>query len=287
MRVCVVGRGKVGRSLHGALRRAGVDSALIAGRAAERGARSVDVYLLAVPDAHIAEVARRLSGRVRAGAVVLHLAGARDARELSFLRERGAAVGVFHPLLSFARVATSKRGPRFEGATFSAFGDPAALKAAGKLAHKLAARVVFLEAAPGPAYHAAAALLANGAVALTQLGVRALLAVGFEQRQAERALSTLLASVADNVADLGVPSALTGPVARGDGDTVRAHVAALRRIDPKLAQHYAALQPAIVEAALAQGLAPERARQVLRALRPTRRDQATRSRRPRAPQVTK
>ncbi|MDB4985241.1 MAG: Ketopantoate reductase PanG [Myxococcaceae bacterium] len=260
MRVCVVGRGKLGCTLQRELLRAGVDSVLVAGRDL-RLPPTRDVYLLAVPDARIAELARALASELSRGSVVLHLAGARDEHELACAREHGAHVGVFHPLLSFA----SKHGaPSLAGATFTAFGDKRAVAAARRLAKRLGARVVVLEHAPGPAYHAAAALLANGAVALTQLAVQTLLAVGFEQRAAERALSTLLASVAANVAQLGVPAALTGPVSRGDRATVAAHLAALGQIDRKLAAHYAALQPALIATALARGLDPRLARSLQR-----------------------
>ena len=262
MRVCIIGRGKVGRTLQRELAQAGVESKLVAGRFRRLpGAR--DVYLLAVPDARLSEVAQALVPHVDRRSVVLHCAGARDQHALAALRACGARVGVFHPLVSFA---TAHAAHSLRGVTFTSFGDRAAIAAARKLARLLRAHLVVLEQAPGPAYHAAAALVANGAAALAQLGARALGQVGFRQRDAERALSTLLSSVAQNIAQVGLPGALTGPVARGDAATVAAHVGALARIDRELVEAYLALQPAVLATAKAAGLDPKLARKLARTL---------------------
>jgi predicted short-subunit dehydrogenase-like oxidoreductase (DUF2520 family) len=77
------------------------------------------------------------------------------------------------------------------------------------------------------------------------------------KRAAQRALAGLLTTVAVNVARIGVPSALTGPVARGDRSTVREHVRALAKLSPELARQYRQAQP-IIEACAAA--LPHRAR---------------------------
>lgn len=264
MKVAVVGRGKLGRSLYTALRAARVDVRLERGRrragARERaGARQDRVtWILAVPDARIASVAAELP--VRAGDVVLHCAGARGPEELAAARSRGAHVAGFHPLVSFA----GKPQP-FAGVTFVAHGDARATARARALTRKLGARCLVLPVL-GPAYHAAAALLANGSVALAFAALRILAAQGVPEREAERALSGLLGSVARNLDQVGLPRALTGPVVRGDAATVAGHLAALRALDPELAAAYAQLQPLVLTAARAAGLAPAQARAIERAL---------------------
>lgn len=271
MNVCLIGRGKLGRALARALTEAGIATTLIAGRR-PRGFQGHDVYVIATGDAHIRRTAATLAPALPARAVVLHCAGARDLRELAPLSARGIAIGVFHPLLSFP---SRRAAPTFAGATFTSYGDARAVACARKLARKLDARCVVLRdltASDGaPAYHAAAALVANGAAALSDLGVRVLGSLGYPQRDAERALAALLASVAYNVRTLGVPRALTGPVVRGDAATVARHLRALGALDPALMRAYAALQPAVLESARAAGLAPERVRAIRRALRKTAR----------------
>jgi predicted short-subunit dehydrogenase-like oxidoreductase (DUF2520 family) len=211
-----------------------------------------------VPDARIRELAQALAPFVDSRATVLHCAGAQDVAALAAPSAAGASVGVFHPLVSFA----SPTHVKLRGATFTTFGDARAVAVASRLARRLGAHSVALSP-PGPAYHAAAALVANGAAALAYAGARILVELGFEQRAAERALGALLHSVAENVARVGVPSALTGPVVRGDIATVAEHVRALAAQDPASLRAYLTVQPLVVDSALAAGLAPELARELL------------------------
>jgi predicted short-subunit dehydrogenase-like oxidoreductase (DUF2520 family) len=261
VRVCIVGRGKVGRALSRALAGRGVPHALLAARALRAPLPDAELYLLAVTDARIRQVALQLAQHVRRGVCALHCAGARDVDELAPLAARGVQVGVLHPLVSFARAQSSAP---LAGATFTTFGDARARAAARKLCKQLGARCVALDAAPGPAYHAAAALVANGSAALTHAGVRILVELGFPRRAAERALAGLLTSVAVNVREVGVPAALTGPVVRGDVATVERHLAALGALDRGLRQTYAAIQPAIVDSALEADLPIRVARAIRR-----------------------
>jgi predicted short-subunit dehydrogenase-like oxidoreductase (DUF2520 family) len=114
-----------------------------------------------------------------------------------------------------------------------------------------------------PAYHAAAALAANGTAALAFASVRLLVRLGFGQRAAERAVGGLLRTVADNVERLGVPEALTGPIARGDRVTVATHRKALRRQGRDALDAYDAVLPLIVRCARAAGLSKARAAAIL------------------------
>ncbi|HEY6876867.1 MAG TPA: Rossmann-like and DUF2520 domain-containing protein, partial [Polyangiales bacterium] len=253
--VAIIGRGKVGIALTRALTRAGVAARSI-GRTLPPQIEA-DVVLLAVPDAQIARVASQLSTR----AAVLHCAGARGLDELEALRSQGASVGVLHPLLSFA---SARHPPSFHGATFTVFGERRAVQAARKLARVLGAHALVLAGPPTAAYHAAAALLANGAVALAHHAAHILSWIPARERQ--RALAGLLASVANNVAHVGLPDALTGPVVRGDVAAVQRHLAAL---SPAQAQAYAAVLPLIIATAREAGLPPAQAR-ALAAVQPER-----------------
>jgi predicted short-subunit dehydrogenase-like oxidoreductase (DUF2520 family) len=275
VRVCIVGRGKVGHSLSRALAdasvrsrdrgRASTEHVLIAAQKLPEPFPVAQLYVLAVPDARIREVAAELSERVERGCCVVHCAGARDVSELAPLSARGVHVGVLHPLVSFA---SARGGTSLGDSTFTTFGDVRATAAARRLCKLLGARCVRLDAAPGPAYHAAAALVANGTAALTHAGVRILCELGFSRRAAERALASLLTSVAVNVREVGVPAALTGPVVRGDVATIERHLAALGALDRGLRRTYAALQPVIVDSALEAGLPTHVARRIRRATAP-------------------
>jgi predicted short-subunit dehydrogenase-like oxidoreductase (DUF2520 family) len=90
-------------------------------------------------------------------------------------------------------------------------------------------------------YHAAAGLVANGAAALSAAGMRLLVSAGVPAKTAPHVLGPLLRSVAQNVSKLGLPDALTGPVRRGDTETIRRHLAALRSAAPDLLPLYRAI----------------------------------------------
>ena len=90
------------------------------------------------------------------------------------------------------------------------------------------------------AYHAAAGLVANGAAALAAGGVELLEAAGVDAKTAAAMLGPLLRSVAENVARLGLPAALTGPVRRGDAAGLERHLETLRRLAPDLVPLYLA-----------------------------------------------
>jgi predicted short-subunit dehydrogenase-like oxidoreductase (DUF2520 family) len=263
VKIVIFGRGKVGSSLARALRAGGANVSLRSGRAPLRGALEADAALiLAVPDAHIAPLARRIAPRVAARQVVLHCAGARGPEELSACAERGAAVAGFHPLVSFP---SRRRLPSLRDALFVAHGAPSAVRVARRVCRLIGAQCS-VQPVLGPAYHAAAALLANGSAALAFGATRILLELGMSRREAERGAASLLGSVAQNVRSVGVPAALSGPVSRGDAATVSLHLRALAALPPPCAESYAAMLPVILACARAQGLDPVRARRIARLL---------------------
>lgn len=264
MKLHIIGRGKVGRAFAAAAREANLPFTISAGRALlVPPPAGLTVYVLAVPDAAMSAVAERLASVVRARDVVLHCSGNRGPEELSACAAQGAFTASVHPMLSFA---SAKHPPDLAQSVWIARGHRRAILAAQKLARAVSARCI--EGPSGqPAYHAAAALLANGSAALSHLFVDLLKALGLAQGHAELAAAGMLHSVANNVRRVGVPYALTGPVRRGDADTVKAHLAALDALDPPLAQRYRELSALILHSARTAGLTPAEAARVEHALR--------------------
>jgi predicted short-subunit dehydrogenase-like oxidoreductase (DUF2520 family) len=221
-----------------------------AGRApAPAAVRTADIVVLAVPDPAIEPTAAMIAPWLGRASIVLHVAGSRGPEALLSCREAGAAIGVLHPLVSFAG---PKQAPPLRGATFVIDGDREAMRAARRLAGALGARVLAARV-HGPAYHAAASLAANGTVGLAAIAVDVWARLGLSRRSAERAVASLLESVVRNLAQVGLPDALTGPIVRGDAETVTRHRRALRA-HPSAARAYDALAPAILEVARSAGL---------------------------------
>lgn len=260
MKLLIIGRGRVGRGLHRSLAKSASVRAELAGRTCspERIAKA-EVVVIAVPDDAIAAVAQDIARHLGDGVVVLHCAGARGTDELAACGARGAALGVMHPLVSFPSTRSS---PSLRNTTFTVNGGRAAVRASRTIAEACGARV--LVATTGdPAYHAAAALAANGAVGLAFASVEILERLGFERRAAERAIGGLLQTVGENVQRLGVPDALTGPVARGETQAIAKHRTSLRRVHRGALLAYDAAIPTIVRCAQAAGLSKRAAAAIL------------------------
>lgn len=260
MKALILGRGRVGRGLHRSLGESDSVSAELGGRPwAPDAIAGADVVVIAVSDDAIRSVSEDIAPHLAKGTVVLHCAGARGSDELAACEARGARVGVMHPLVSFPSARTT---PSLHGTTFVVTGGRAAIRASRAIASACGASTVV--ASPGdPAYHAAAAMAANGAVGLAFASVEVLIRLGFERRAAERAIGGLLRTVGENVQRLGLPDALTGPVARGEPDTIARHRTGLRRVHRGALSAYDAILPVIVRCARAAGLSKRKASAIL------------------------
>jgi predicted short-subunit dehydrogenase-like oxidoreductase (DUF2520 family) len=104
-----------------------------------------------------------------------------------------------------------------------------------------------------PLYHAGAVFASNYVVAVLEAALRLFDGAGVDRAAALEPVLALARGTLDNIAKVGIPAALTGPVERGDAGTVRLHVEAIRDRAPAMAEAYAALARLACEVALAKG----------------------------------
>ena len=124
-----------------------------------------EILLVTVPDRFISTVAADLAKEAAvAGKVFLHCSGSLGLEELSPLQQAGAHVGSLHPLQSFAGGATE-----LAGVYMAVDGDELAQNAAQELAQLLGGHAFYVPAAERAAYHAAACICSNYAVAVEAL----------------------------------------------------------------------------------------------------------------------
>jgi len=181
-----------------------------------------------VKDPHLPAVAERLAAiRLDRGVPVLHAAGAipaDDPRALGALAEAGHEVGTLHPICA---LRSERSSSRLSDAVFGVEGTPAAIAFAVRLLDgQPCLDLRGLDARGRVAYHGACALAANHLAVIRQAAVEQLEDLGLGHDGAA-AVDGLMRSSLDNLAALGVPAGITGPVARGDLDAVEAHLAAL------------------------------------------------------------
>ncbi len=275
MNVVIVGRGRVGRALAAGLKGQAVKVSTLGRALTTSRIATADLVILAVPDDAIAKTAKAITPSLKRGVVVVHCAGALGLDLLQAPRQAGAAIGILHPLASCADTRTPTS---LSGTTCLVYGDRSAVRQCKRIVGMLDGRAIVRQV-DGPTYHAAAALVANGSAALTFAGSRILQRLGFSKREADRALGGLLRTVGDNVANVGTPDALTGPIARGDADTVRMHRRALATLGKATVLTYDRTAAVILECAKAAGLSRSQANKIARALtRPLPRDRSPRTR---------
>lgn len=228
------------------------------------------VVLIAVPDAAVAQVASALAEAGPAspappgprGAVVLHLSGALPAGVLGALRARGYAIGSLHPLQTVAEPGEGIA--RLRGIAFAFEGEGAARVVAETIVSAADGRLLDVSASEKAKYHAACVFAANYVVASMGVAARLLAeAAAIPEREALAALLPLLDGARANLERLGLPGAVTGPVVRGDVDTVRLH---LRALDAPTRGLYSALARETLRLARRAGLEPGRAEEIARLL---------------------
>lgn len=287
MKIAIVGAGVIGTSLGLLLQRAGHQLVAVCGRtkrhaqaaAATLGgvevlgdpglaALGADAVLLAVPDRAIEPVAAQVvaGGALRRGAVVAHLAGGVSSEALAAVRAVGAHAGTLHPLQTFASVDTAVR--LLPETWFFVEGDPPAVDVLRALVVSLGARCVQIDPARKALYHAGAVAASNFVVTLVDYAVRLLTQAGVAPAEALPALLPLLKGTLANLEAVGLPQALTGPIARGDVATVEGHLAALAGAPGDLLRLYRELARKNVELAEAKGsLSPAQADRLRHLLR--------------------
>jgi predicted short-subunit dehydrogenase-like oxidoreductase (DUF2520 family) len=245
--VFVVGAGPVATALAGALRLGGVPvlglwartpararaAGAVAGVAAFSAAPpdlllEADVVLLAVRDGAIADVARTLvaTGLVNRHHSLIHCAGALAAAEaLGAVSDQVGGIAMMHPLRAIADGRAAMRALR--GTIFGVEGDERGRRDALTLITALGARALELDGVQISAYHAAAAIASNYTVVLLDAAAELLAGVGIAREHAMEALVPLVEGTLANVRERGPEAALTGPIRRGDRETVERHLAAL------------------------------------------------------------
>jgi len=214
-------------------------------------ASAAGVIFVAVPDRLISSVAESLATVITKKQIVCHVSGAKGSDALLACGRRGAAVASFHPLQTFPDRESGEF--KIPGTYVTIEGSGGAPRVLLQIARKLKMRPIVIPAADRPLYHASAVLASNAVAALFDHAVVIFTkATGQPRAVAEKALWPLLAGTTDNLAKIGLPGALSGPVARGDAETIRGHLKSLANDPPALAV-YRMLSLRAVDLALAKG----------------------------------
>ena len=224
-------------------------------------ARSADILFITSSDNAIQQVVDELaeSNAFRPGQVIVHMSGAQSSEILDRAKEFGAQVLSVHPLQSFANLEGAIAN--LPGSVFSIEGDKGAYGAAVCIVETLGGEYFFIDRKAKPLYHAGACVVSNYLVTLLDLGTKLLESTGIPPSMATRALMPLVHGTINNVENIGIPKALTGPIARGDLETINKHLECMEEMAPEMMKLYTLLGSYTAPIALDKGTIDEQTMQ--------------------------
>jgi predicted short-subunit dehydrogenase-like oxidoreductase (DUF2520 family) len=286
LRIGVVGAGRVGAVIGSALRAAGHEivavagesdasrrrvDALLPGVAVDKPsavARACDLLLLTVPDDMLRNVVTVLAdaGALRRGQYVVHTSGRHGLAVLEPAARVGARTIAMHPAMTFT--GTEVDLPRLAGCTFGVTVGPDERSLVRSLVSDLGGRCMWVPEGHRTLYHAALAHGANHLVTLVSQAMEMLAVAAADSPDLDPAatLRPLLTAALDNALVEG-DAALTGPIVRGDANTVRAHLADIAVNAPHTLPSYVAMARATLDRVVTDGrVLPIRAGKIRRIL---------------------
>ncbi len=229
---------------------------LIPGCNAESGPQDVvdrcRITFLTVPDDAISQVASSINWP--AGRGVVHCCGVGTSALLIPAENQGALCGSFHPLQTFTPLPVDENSAtlasltreRLKGITFAVEGTGWLQQALQSMASSLGGRTIEVSPEHRALYHVSAVMSCGSLVALLRSAAALWQAMGVDQKTAFQSLLPLARTTLENAATLGPEAATTGPVTRGDADTVRTHLQALQSLAPEVLPLYAELTRVLI-----------------------------------------
>lgn len=236
------------------------------GRAVESlsAMRAADIWMLAVPDAQLADCAQMIAaeaaglaypatdeessagqshgsglGRRTSAPIVFHCSGAQTASVLAPLADLGWRVVSAHCLLSFASVSAALQ--QFPGTPCALEGDPGACDGLRPAFTTIGAQCFDIASADKLLYHAAAVFATNFLPVLQATAEDLWRSTGMPADLIPHLRASLLRNAVTNITTLGPQAALTGPAARGDTQAIARQGAAVSQWDAPSGAAYEAL----------------------------------------------
>ena len=196
-----------------------------------------DIIWICHTDDALAETAKLLARKPGwAGKIVLHSSGALSSDVLSALKRKSASTASLHPMMTFVPGAT----PRMEEVPFAVEGDARAVSVARRIVRDLGAESFAIKKAAKPLYHALGSFSSPLIVAALVTAERVGRGAGLTASQTRRVMAPILRQTIKNYAERGAAAAFSGPIKRGDLNTVLRHLKELKRV-PGASEVYRAL----------------------------------------------
>lgn len=199
-----------------------------------------DIIFITTPDDVIKETSKTIAGlNLSLNKIFIHMSGALSSSILRDIKDKGGYVYSLHPLQSFADIKTSVK--KLSETVFSLEGDDEKKEVIKDMLKKLDNKYFLIDSEKKPIYHASACVLSNYLVTLLDYGFSYLEEIGIDKKEANEAFYPLISVTLENVRKLGTKKALTGPIKRGDLDTIKKHIESIKKESPELLKTYKVL----------------------------------------------
>lgn len=244
-KISIIGAGKLGTTLGHALFKKGFNIISISCRSLSSARKSADIIeegspltdnkkavknaeivVITVPDDRIKDVVNELSPLELNHKFIFHCSGILSSDILKPLKKSGALTASIHPIQSFSTKSRSLH--IFKDIYFSVEGNKKAQQLSSRIIKKLGGHRFSLHPKDKPLYHAACTLVSNYLVVLMELAENLLEKAGVKKEIRNRILLSLVKGTLNNIKKNGIPQSLTGPVSRGDFETLKSHLNCLK-----------------------------------------------------------
>lgn len=217
-------------------------------------ARQGEVIFISTRDDVIQPLAEKIASEkgFKKGQFAFHFSGALSTQALKPAQLAGASVGSIHPMQTFADIDMAIS--LIPGTVFGVTADEKATAVAREIVEALGGKMVKVKDEDKPLYHAAACITCNYLVALMDVAMGLYRHLGVDEREAWQAMKPLVEGTLSNIESKGTVEALTGPIARGDVETVKGHLRAIEETFPQLLPFYMEMGKVTAEVARKRGL---------------------------------
>lgn len=193
-----------------------------------------DIIVIGVSDQFIEEIGWKIHqiDWLKADTLILHFSGALNSNILIPKNHKKFLVGSLHPVFAFASIETAIN--TLPGHLCAIEGDAKALSLLHKLAQAANLTCFNIDSAQKKRYHAALSISANFLVTLNAFARNILISLSLPQELAETLVNQLMQQNLNQLQIMSPEEALTGPIKRGDSNTIARHWKALEQSEQTL-----------------------------------------------------
>jgi len=200
----------------------------------EEISRESDLVFITTSDDEIKNVLNKLikTNSIRNGQILVHMSGATSSKILESSKAIGCFIYSLHPLQSFANV--DKAVNDLKNTYFTLEGDEEKISVIESIIERTNNKYFLLNSDQKSLYHITACVVSNYLVTLIDYGLDIFKEIGIDEKEGYKALYPLIDGTIKNIGELGTKKALTGPIARGDTNTIKNHISSLMKLNDKI-----------------------------------------------------